>query len=325
MTQVGTQTGTAVSTKVAGMFTPVIDLNDIEPSINKKFDLAVVGAKDFIMESKNSKLQAEERNLKNVMYVGAGAIVISGILAPFAIAAATAVISVSIAGVTAIAFFGYCKYRLPFKMKALEAELSVKLEQLESETLLKLKQVKLEHLKRLTSLAEKNPIETLHVELETMGKEADAIGKANTLVRTQYIRLGDDLTKGKKENPKFDFSSQDKQLKDLSDMCEADDAELTSFVQVYEEMKDVYKKAKFDWDFALKLDSAMAERDKARGNETQRKILADTALETIKQKNAELFARVRTRAVKLSASKTIKVAGLEVDVSSVSIDKPVTN
>lgn len=178
------------------------------------------------------------------------------------------------------------------------------------------------HLDVLKKQATDNPIATLELELQSMEAEKKALSAANTAFRSQEQLLTQALADGRRRKPTGDFTEQQTQLDDFRAICDRDDAELTDYIGVIEQMNEVLEEARIKWNFAVQLDRALAQRDAARGNETQRKILKDTALDSIRERHSGLFARIHTRAVELSAAQAIKVGGVKVDVSHIQLPNP---
>ncbi len=226
------------------------------------------------------------------------------------------------AGAATVVFGGiywWWKFKLPGQIARAQAARKLELERANSEYVEAAQAERIRHLEKLKSQAEANPIETLELDLQKMFAERDALKLANTAFRTQERSLSEDLAVSKRDNPGVDFSEQESQLKEFTAVCDGDDAELRDFIVAIQQTEAVLKEARSKWSFAVKLDAALAQRDVARGNEVQRKILKDTALDSIRERHAQLFARIHTRAVELSVAKTVKVGNVKVDVSNVQL------
>lgn len=226
------------------------------------------------------------------------------------------------AGAATVVFGGiwwWWKFKLPGQIARAQNASKLELERSHNEYVEAAQAERIRHLEKLKSQAEANPIETLEHDLEKMYAERDALKVANTAFRTQERSLREDLAASKRDNPGVDYSEQEEQLKEFTAVCDADDAELCDFIGAISQTEVVLKEARSKWNFAVKLDAALAQRDVARGNEVQRKILKDTALDSIRKRHAQLFARIHTRAVELSAAKTVNVGGVKVDVSNIQL------
>lgn len=215
--------------------------------------------------------------------------------------------------------YWWWKFKLPGQIARAQAARKLELERSSSEYIEAAQAERIRHLEKLKSQAEDNPIETLELDLQKMYAERDALKLANTAFRTQERSLLEDLAASKRDNPGADFSEQEGQLKEFTAVCDGDDSELRDFIVAINETETVLKEARSKWNFAVKLDAALAQRDAARGNEVQRKILKDTALDSIRERHAKLFARIHTRAVELSVAKTVRVGSVKVDVSNVQL------
>jgi hypothetical protein len=226
------------------------------------------------------------------------------------------------AGAATIVFGGiywWWKFKLPGQIARAQAARELEIQRAHSKYVEAAQAERISHLEKLKRQAEANPIETLELDLEKMYAERTALRAANTAFRTQERSLTEDLQHSRRDNPEVDYSEQEVQLKEFTTICDADDAELSDFIVAINQTEAVLKEARSKWNFAVKLDAALAQRDAARGNEVQRKILKDTALDSIRERHAKLFARMHTRAVELSAAKTIKVGGVNVDVSNIKL------
>jgi hypothetical protein len=247
--------------------------------------------------------------------VGGGALFLGYIvlqLIGFLIAAAA---TVAVGG----GLFWWWKFKLPGQILRAQNASKQELQRLYHERLETYKAEEIRHLEKLKAQATENPIETLELELQAMQSERKALSEANTTFRGHAQSLAEELAESRRDNPGVDFSEQETQLEELKLACSADDNELTNFIQAISQMEAVVKEARSKWNFAVKMDKALAARDAARGNEAQRKILAATALDSVRQKHSELFARIHTRAVELAAAKTVQVGGVKIDVSHVKI------
>lgn len=217
--------------------------------------------------------------------------------------------------------YWWWKFKLPGQIARAQNARKIEIHRSHSEYVEAAQAERIRHLEKLKSQAENNPIETLELDLEMMYGERDALKEANTAFRTQARSLSEDLASNKRDNPGVDYSEQEEQLEEFKAVCDADDAELRDFIGAIDQTEAVLREARSKWNFAVKLDAALAQRDAARGNEVQRKILKDTALDSIRERHAKLFARMHTRAVEISAAKTLKIGAVNVDVSSVQLTK----
>lgn len=311
-----TQTAVAIRTPLAdNVFGSELEANKAYEGhltlIRNQLPATIQKSNDFINNAANRKF------LVKAGLIGVGALVVGFVVLE--------ILSLLLAAGAATMVFGgiywWWKFKLPGQIARAQTARAEELQRNYNEYVEAAQAERIRHLEKLKSQAEANPIETLELDLEKMYDERDALMAANTAFRTQERALIEDLTISKRENPGVDFSEQEQQLKEFTAVCDGDDAELREFIVAIQQTEAVLKEAKSKWNFAVKIDSALAQRDKARGNEAQRKILKETALDSIRERHANLFARIHTRAVEISASKTLKVGAVAVDVSNVHLTK----
>jgi uncharacterized membrane protein YciS (DUF1049 family) len=332
--------------QVSSRFMPVIDLNSPTTTdlvVRDRFALAEKKVEEnFVSEQRNSQKKiidqtweiiGRETGTKKLNSVLVAIAAIGGAigLGYMLMHILAGIVSAGLVLGSAVSAWWFFKYKLPVMVADIESKIKIqanarisneiiRLKQIADNEKIALRQIEIDYLKKIQLQAEENPIETLNLELVQMLEEQKAVREGATILQSEYSQLRDTLDKDVSDNKGGDFDLQKEQLAELKKICDSDENRLKQHVSATDEMKKILKESTSKWNFTQRLNKALLARDKALGVTMQREILATTALSKIKKDHADLFANIRTRAVELSAASSVKIGGLQIDVSSISLN-----
>lgn len=174
-------------------------------------------------------------------------------------------------------------------------------------------------LARLKNEAAKNPIETLQNEYLTMERQRAGISQANTAFLAATEAYGSELADNKRHDGTVDYSEEEKTYAEMQRVCEGQGQDLAEFVQALLVFKKKIDEATRKWNLALKANAAFAMLDAAEQSSKMRDILVQVSFDTVRNQYSGLFAKMNTRAIELSAARTLRIGNSSVDVTSISV------
>lgn len=174
-------------------------------------------------------------------------------------------------------------------------------------------------LARLKNEARKNPIETLQNEYIAMERQREGIRTANTAFLAASGAYATELAENKRHDPSVDYSDEERTAAEMQRVCGEQAGDLTEFVQALTAFKKKIDEAERKWNLALKANAAFALLDDAEKSSKMRDILVQVSFDEVRNQYSGLFARMNTRAIELSAARSMRIGHTAVDVSTINI------